>query len=163
MKFVILSFLIFLVLSCTTSDRAAKNWDFEYDYEIRKYDNDTLDSKNLRHIEYYDSLGKLLRVAGSDGCERCIYNNQGLLVATIGGRDCLRGVREFMIYDKHKNLLGKFRTTDSLVNLDTVKYKQAYFYDKNNKLIKELDREWNDPEGNLIEYWNYSSIPVTEL
>lgn len=62
-----------------------------------------------------------------------------------------------MMYDSNYNLLGIYRTQDSLVNLDTVKYRQIYFYDSSNNLIKELDREWNDQQGQGHEQWNFYS------
>jgi hypothetical protein len=143
-----------IIASCTTSDKVSNTWDFDYDYEIMKYYGDTVNSKNLRHVEYYDRGGKLIRIAGTEeGCTRFIYNNQGRLTEKVWGRNCDNGIRELMIYDSSDNLLGTYKTRDSLVNLDTVKYRQRYFYDADNNLTKELEREWNNLDGEHFEQW----------
>src|SRR5690606_3189793 len=49
--------------------------------------------------------------------------------------------------------LGSYRTTDSEVDLDTVKYKQRYFYDNENNLVRKFEREWNDGDGANSEEW----------
>jgi hypothetical protein len=56
---------------------------------------------------------------------------------------------------RHYNLPGTYRTRDSLVNLDTIKYRQTRFYDINNNLIKALDHEWNGSKGEKHERWNF--------
>ena len=146
--------IILIVVSCTTSDKVSNTWDFDYDYEIMTYYSDTINNKNLRHIEYYNRDGKLIRVAGTEeGCTRFIYDNQGHLTEKIWGRNCNGGTRELMIYDSSKNLLGTYKTRDSLVNIDTVKYKQQYFYDAGNNLVRKLEREWNNLEGEHFEQW----------
>lgn len=143
-----------MVVSCTTSDKASTTWDFDYAYQIKTYDHDTLD-RNLRHIEYYDEAGRLVRAMGSDeGCKRFIYDSQGHLVETVWGRTCDIGTRELMIYDSSYNLLGTYITRDSLVNLDTAKFKQRLFYDAENNLIKELEHEWNSSDGEHFEQWH---------
>ncbi|HEV8515510.1 MAG TPA: hypothetical protein VGQ59_19640 [Cyclobacteriaceae bacterium] len=129
--------------------------DFEYDYQILTYNGDTTSNENLRRTEYYNADGKIIRSIGRDqGCMRFIYDSIGHLIETIWGRNCNYGVRELMIYDSSYNLLGSFRTRDSLVNLDTVKYKQTKFYGTRNNLIKELNHEWNDLKGERHEEWN---------
>jgi YD repeat-containing protein len=128
--------------------------DFQYDYEILTYSGDTTDLKNLRQTDYYDKNGKLIRQTENDGCMRYIYGPNGHLTEKIWGRNCKYGVRELMIYDSNYNLLGTYRTRDSLVNLDTVKYKQTRFYNANNDLIKKLSYAWNDSQGEKHELWN---------
>ncbi len=143
------------ITSCVFSDKNSEPLDFDHDYEILTYYDDTLDNKNLRHVEYFDTNGKLLRVVGTEeGCTRFIYNDQGQLVEKIWGRTCDKDFRELMIYDSSKNLLGTYRTTDSLINLDTVTYTQLYFYDSDNNLIKEFEREWSNSDGEHVEQWN---------
>lgn len=152
--------IVFLltITSCVFSDKSSNAWDFDYAYEIMTYYGDTLDNKNLRHVEYFDNEGKLLRVVGTEeGCTRFIYNDQGQLIEKIWGRTCDTGFRELMIYDSSKNLLGTYRTTDSLINIDTVKYTQLFFYDSDNNLIKEFEREWNNSDGEHFEQWNFYS------
>lgn len=146
--------VILAIASCNSSDKVSNTWDFDYDYEIMKYYGDTLNKKNLQHVEYYDKDGKIIRIAGTEaGCTRFVYNNQGRLTEKVWGRNCDNGIRELMVYDSAGNLIGTYKTRDSLVNLDTVKSRQRYFYDAENNLIKELEREWNDTEGKHFEKW----------
>jgi hypothetical protein len=155
--FVSIVFLL-TITSCVFSDKSSNplDLDFDYAYEIMTYHGDTLDNKNLRHVEYFDSNGKLLRVVGTEeGCTRFIYNDQGQLIEKIWGRTCDKGLRELMIYDSSKNLIGTYRTRDSLINIDTATYKQLYFYDNDNNLIKQFEREWNNLEGEHFERWNF--------
>ena len=105
-------------------------------------------------MAYFDKTAKLIRAIGVDeGCTRFIYDSQGHLLEKIWGRTCDNGIRELMIYDSSYNLLGSYRTRDTLVNLDTVKFKQRFFYDADNNLTKELDREWNNSDGEHFEQW----------
>lgn len=146
---------LLLIISCATPDKDSKSLDFDYAYKIETYYTDTLDNENLRQIDYYDKSNKPIRTTETDrGCTRFIYNKAGLLVEKIWGRNCNYGIRELMIYDSSKNLLGTYRTRDSLVNLDTIKYRQQYFYDANNNLIKEFVRDWNNVKGEHFEQWN---------
>jgi hypothetical protein len=153
--FVSIAFIL-TITSCVFSDKSTLPLDFDYAYEISTYYDDTLDNKNLRHIEYFDANGKLLRVLGTEeGCTRFIYNDQGQLVEKIWGRTCDQRFRELMIYDSSKNLLGTYLTRDSLINLDTVTYTQLYYYDSDNNLIKEFEREWNNLDGEHFEQWHF--------
>ena len=154
MRLLTLYILFCLTVSCSPTDMTSNKLDFEYDYEVLTYSGDTTDLKNLRHTKYYDKNEKLIRRTGMDGCMRFIYDSNGHLIEKVWGRNCDYGVRELMIYDSNYNLLGAYKTSDSLVNLDTIKYKQIYFYDSNNDLIKELTNSWNDSQGNKHEQWN---------
>jgi hypothetical protein len=146
-------YITFIFVSCTTSDKVPNTVDFDYDHEIKTYYGDTL-AKNLRYIEYYNEADKLIRTTGLDeGCTRFVYDNQGHLLEKIWGRNCDHGIRELMIYDSSYNLLGTYRTRDSLVNLDTVKFRQRFYYDADNNLTKELVREWNSSDGEHFEQW----------
>jgi hypothetical protein len=160
-EFLVSIVFILTITSCVPSDKTSEPLDFDYAYEILTYYDDTLDIKNLRHVEYFDANGKLLRVVGTEeGCTQFIYNNQGQLVEKIWGRTCDKGLRELMIYDSSKNLLGTYRTRDSLINVDTVTYRQLYFYDSDNNLIKEFEREWNNSNGEHFEQWNFYTYKI---
>ncbi len=141
-------------VSCSPPERTSNKLDFEYDYEILTYLGDTTDLKNLEQTKYFDKNGKLVRQTGKHGCRRFLYDSNGHLIEEIWSRNCKYGVRELMIYDSRYNLLGTYKTNDSLVNLDTIKFKQIYFYDSNDGLIKELVHSWNDSQGNNHEQWN---------
>jgi hypothetical protein len=142
----------------------AYNEDFKFDYAIKHFYEDTTDQDNLRYTEFYDSTDHLIRVSGREvGCTIYFYNDKGKLKETIWGRNCLGGVREIMIYDQRANLLGTYRTRDSLVNLDTIKFKQTRFSDTENRLIKELETEGNFSNGEHFELWNHYSYKDGKL
>lgn len=143
-----------ILISCFSSGKE-DNSSFVYDYEIRKYYGDTLDTKNLRQVDYYDSRDKLLRTAGSEiGCTRYLYDDQGKLKEKIRSRNCSSGRREIIIYDSMANIIGRYVTSDTLINMDTIRFQQSLFYDKNNKVIKELKSERKDMEGNKFQIWS---------
>jgi hypothetical protein len=153
MRHLCLYIITLIFLSCTTPEGHSNTFEFEYDYQIKTYYGDTLD-KSLRRVDYFDKTGKLIRAVGRDeGCTRFIYDSQGHLLEKIWGRTCDSWIRELMMYDSSYNLLGTFKTRDTLVNLDTVKYKQRLFYDADNNLTKELEREWNSSDGEHFEQW----------
>lgn len=153
MRHLWLHLIALLFLSCSASDESSSTSEFEYDYQLKTFYGDTL-AKNLRYVEYFDKEGKLIRVVGMDeGCTRFIYDSQGHLLEKIWGRTCDNGIRELMIYDSLSNLLGSYRTRDTLVNLDTIKFKQRFFYDSHSNLTKELEREWNSSDGEHFEQW----------
>jgi YD repeat-containing protein len=131
------------------------NVDFKFDYAIKHFYEDTTDQDNLRYTKFYDSADQLICVSGPEGCTRYFYNDKGKLKETIWGRNCSGRTREIMIYDQSDNLLGTYRTRDSVVNLDTIKFDQKKFYDTENRLIKELEREGNFSNGEHFEIWNY--------
>ena len=147
----------FLIYSCSNSNETSTDLDFDYDYEIWTYNGDTTDNENLSHIEYYDNGGKIVRKMGKESCTRFLYDSSGRLTETLWGRNCSYDLREIMLYDSSYNLLGVYQTRDSLVNLDTVKYRQIYFYDTSGNIIKELDHEWSDYEGKRHVQWNFYS------
>jgi hypothetical protein len=153
------SILMTLILySCGNNEKVTYNDDFKFDHAIKHFYEDTTDQDNLRYTEFYDSTDRLIRVSGpEEGCTRYFYNDKGKLKQTIWGRNCFGGIREIMIYDQNDNLLGTYSTRDSLVNLDTVKFKQTRFYDTENKIIKELEREGNFANGQHFEIWNQYS------
>jgi uncharacterized protein RhaS with RHS repeats len=140
---------------------------FQFDYAIKHFYEDTTDQDNLRYTEFYDSNDQLIRVSGpEEGCTRYFYDNKRKLKETIRGRNCSSGIREIMIYDQNDNLLGIYKTRDSLVNLDTIKFNQTRFYDKENKLTRELEREGTFPNGQHFETWNhyfYKDNQITEV
>ena len=147
--------LVFIVVACGQDKQRVSKYDFDFDYEIRKYYKDTIDAKNLRHVEYYDSTNKLIRIIGQEvGCTRYIYKENGKLKETIHGRNCLTGSREIMIYDELNDLVGTYRTRDSLINLDTVAFVQTRFYNKDHLVVREFEREVNFEDGKSFEIWN---------
>jgi len=154
MRQIVLFILGVILISCSNSVEGDK-YSFDYDYEVAKYYGDTLDIRNLRQVDYYDSTNKIIRTVGSEiGCTRFLYDHLGKLKEKVWSRNCLDGRREIMIYDSSANLIGTYVTTDALINIDTVHFPQSFFYNKNNKLIKELKSERTDMDGNKIQTWS---------
>jgi hypothetical protein len=150
--------ILLFILSCKTNDRKS-DCDFNYDYEVRCYSWNSNDPKNFRYSEFYRH-DTLIRKIGREGdCTRYFYDSTGLLVETRWGRDCSYGIRNILIYDSLKNHIGYYRTMDSVVNLDTVKYDQIFFYDTHNRLIKECTNKGNNSNYEHFETWkNYNYL-----
>ena len=143
-----------ILISCSNPGERDKS-SFAYSYEVAKYYGDTLDAKNLRQVDYYDSTDKIIRTVGTEiGCTRFLYDNLGKLKEKVWSRNCLGGRREIMIYDSSANVIGTYVTTDTLINIDTVHFQQSLFYSKDGKLTKELKSERTDMDGNKIQTWS---------
>ena len=146
--------LFILSFGCSKPGRISDPNEFHFDYFVSTYSGDTT-SKNLREIDFYDSTGLLLRHREtSGGCTQLFYGPNGKLTEKRYSRNCLGGWRELMIYDKKGNLLGTYTTKDTLVNLDTISYKQTFFYDGANRLVRERTREWRNSNDSTSEQWN---------
>ena len=152
-RFLLLSFYIFV--SC---EERNPSWDeFKYDYKIETYYNNT-ESENLYNTEYYNSKNQLTRsMEREEGCSNYIYNDKGILIEKTWSRNCANGIREIMMFDLRENQIGTFITKDSIINLDTVRFKQTKFYNQDNKIIKELEQEGNNSDFKHFEIWNYYS------
>lgn len=155
MRQIIYIFFIFLTLyNCKVKNNDRPN-DFKYDYEIRSYFSNSDDPKNFHYSEYYHN-DTLIRKIGSDGnCFTYTYNKDGRISETKSGRKCDFGWRKIFIYDSLNNHIGYYETFDSIVNLDTVFIDQVFFYDSQNRLIKERTNKRKDIHGNEFEEWNH--------
>ena len=147
-----------LFVACQSQEKQQQER-LEYEYVVKSYYSNPEDSKNLHTIKFYDSSDRLLREIGREGdCIRYIYDETGKLKEKVWGRSCEQvhgAVRSILIYDSLDNHVGTYTTHDSLVNLDTLDYKQTYFYDSKNRLIKEKTAERVEPSGDTVETWNY--------
>lgn len=137
MKTIYSILLFFLIASCDNQDNKRESI-FNYSYEIASYIGDPNDNNNYQSSEFYDSNNRLIRILQKEeGCTSFLYDKKGKLIEKRWGRNCTNGVRELMIYDEHDNLIGSYYTRDTLINLDTVKFFQTKYYDKQNRLVKE--------------------------
>lgn len=100
---------------------------------------------NLYSRKYFDSNGNL--------CETIFYGreifttlykydkNKKLVEEFQCSHNCKNGYRTIMKYDSLDRLIGKYKTSQKSINIDTCSVEQIYFYDVNNRLIKE--QTWN--------------------
>jgi hypothetical protein len=150
------SFLFSLVLSsCSFEESNSSNfYNFNYDFEIRRYNSEDL--KNHVSSDFFLN-GKVIFKTGREiGCVKYYYNLRGDVVETRRGRTCEYGKwRKFFIYDFLNNHTGYYSTTDSIVNLDTIAFNQIYFYDSENRLIKELSNSGRTIKGEEFEIWKF--------
>lgn len=155
-RYYIVSILI-LIISCKASDKS-RNYDFvDYDYEIRSYYSNSNDPDNFRYSEFYRN-DTLIRKIGREGdCTTFLYDSIGRLVETIWGRNCNYGRRNIWIFDSLGNHIGYYSTMNSVVDLDSVKFEQVFFYDSNNRLIKERTDKRKNMNGEEFEIWKHYS------
>ncbi|RDV10245.1 hypothetical protein DXT99_26700 [Pontibacter diazotrophicus] len=148
--------LLFLVACQSREGKQQEGFDPEY--VVKSYYSNADDPENLKLLKYYDSSDRLLREIGKEGdCIRYIYDKTGKLIEKVWGRGCqqVQGVRSILFYDTLGNLLGTYTTSDTLVNMDTVNFEQIYFYDIENRLVKEKIAERVESQGDTIKTWNY--------
>jgi hypothetical protein len=144
--------ILLLIASCKANDRKS-DVDFNYDYEVRCYSSNSNDPKNFQYSEFFLN-NTLVRKIGREGdCTRYFYNSEGKLIETRWGRNCSYGRRDILIYDSLNNYIGNYITLDSIVNLDTVKFEQTFFYDKQHRLIKELTDTRDTEGGKELKAW----------
>lgn len=143
-----------LIISCSTSRQEFNSfYDFDYDYELRRYYSDDL--KNHKSAQFYLD-GKLIRATNRDGgCTKYYYNENEKLIETKWGRNCTYGRRSIYIYDSTQNHIGFYYTLDSIINIDTVQFEQIFYYNSKNQLIKERTHQGTAISGKEFETWNY--------
>lgn len=143
------------MISCKSSDTSRYSDFDDYDYEIRSYYSNSNNPDNFRYSEFYRN-DTLIRKIGRDGdCTRYIYDSNGRLIETIWGRNCNYGRRNIWIFDSLENHIGYFSTMDSVVDVDTVDFDQIFFYDSNNRLIKERTDKRKNVNGEEFEIWKH--------
>ncbi|MCC9165254.1 hypothetical protein [Pontibacter harenae] len=149
--------LLLLLVACQGRERKQEE-SFDSKFVVRSYHSNSDNPENLKSVKYYDSSDRLLREIGREGdCIRYIYDERGKLLEKVWGRGCqqVMGVRNILIYDYLGNHVGAYTTSDTLVNIDTVSFEQIYFYDSENRLVKEKIAERIEPQGDTIKTWNY--------
>ncbi|HBN06515.1 MAG TPA: hypothetical protein DD434_12115, partial [Bacteroidales bacterium] len=127
-------------------------YNFDYDYELKKYYDNTGD---YRSSKFYLN-GKLIRETDCDGgCKVYKYYPNGKIIETTWSRSCNYGNRTVYMYDSLNNHIGYYYCSyeDSVINLDTIKFDQIFFYDKKNRLIKERTEKGNYVPGEEFEIW----------
>lgn len=144
-----------LMISCKASD-TSRYYDFDdYDYEIRSYYSNSKGPDNFRNSDFYRNDTLIRRIGREGDCTRFLYDSIGRLVETIWGRNCNYGRRNIWIFDSLNNHIGYYNTMDSIVNIDTVKVDQIYFYDSKNRLVKERTDSGKSMDGEEFEIWKY--------
>ena len=153
--------IIFLLLSIIIFGGCFQNskkeyiddfYNFNYDYELKEYYDNTC---NYRSSEFYLN-GKLIRETDIDGgCKVYKYYPNGKIIETTWSRSCNHGNRTVYMYDSLNNHIGYYycEYKDSVINLDTIKFDQIFFYDKKNRLIKERTDKHSVMEGVNYEKW----------
>ena len=160
----VLKYFLFLILilafSCqgesillNPDNIAYLNKSIEHDYRIKKhYERDN--KKWLLSIEYFLNNNLVERI-WSDFRRQYFYDADGKLTKINYCRFnyCDGDNWEVMKYDKNNNLIGSFRTKDSIVNMNCVEFNQTKFYNSKNQLTKELSDTGTSTNGEKWEYW----------
>lgn len=149
--------ILLLLVACQSREKQLQE-PFESGYVVKSYYSNADDPKNLNSVKYYDSSDRLIREIGKEGdCTQYIYDSNGKLKEKVWGRSCdqVQGVRHIFIYDSFGNHVGTYSTHEAFVKLDTVQYEQIYFYDSENRLVKEKVAERVEPQGDTVKTWNY--------
>lgn len=125
----------------------------KHDYLKKKYFQNE-NKISLTSIQYFYN-NKLVEQVGDEYRLQYFYDTNDKLVKINNCRfnNCENGYWEFMKYDNKGNLIGSFLTSDSIVNLDTVKVEQVKFYDSDNNLVKELIRKGKKVNYDKFEVW----------
>ena len=111
--------------------------------------------KNHKSAQFFKNDKLIRRTAREGGCEVFLYNSTGQIIETTWGRNCETGRRTIFMYDSLNNHIGYFSTMDSIVNLDTINFEQIFFYNSDNRLIKERTDKRKDMQGVEFEIWKF--------
>ena len=146
--------ILLLLISCNSENKRIDSfYNFDFDYELRSYYSDDL--KNHKSAQFFKN-GKLVRRTDREGgCEVFLYDSTGQIIETTWGRNCETGRRTIFMYDSLNNHIGYLSTMDSIVNLDTVDFEQIFFYNSDNRLIKERTDKRKDMHGVEFETWKF--------
>ena len=151
--YIISIFLIYIwCASCQSNQKTSNNkkYNFEYDYEIKHYFSDDLE--NCQDTKFYLN-DRLIRETNKEGgCIRYVYDTKGKLLETNWSRNCGNGYRTIFIYDSLDNHIAYYKTMDTIINLDTISINQIYFYDSENRLIKERTDKGNNALNGCLLY-----------
>ena len=113
--------------------------------------------KDIFSYEFYDKQNNLIELIRFENREKFIYDSIGNLQEKFICRmyNCEIGFRQIFIRDDFGNIIGYYNTTESILDIDTIQFKQAKFYNEENQLIKELTNSGNSFDGEHFEYWKY--------
>ncbi|WP_179347612.1 hypothetical protein [Winogradskyella pacifica] len=149
-------FLLFIIISsCQTRNEFPDvSNQIDFAYKQLKY-SDKVSDKNLNGIRYFSIDSLLIETIGFEYRYKLIYDSNNKLIEEYGCRmyNCDVGSRKLYFYDKNKNLIGNFYTSDSIVDRDTITFEQTKFYNSNNLLKKELIQSGKNVKGKYFETW----------
>jgi|GEM_PF-1143262 len=138
--------LIIIISSCQSRNEftdISNQIDFAYK-QLKYFDED------LNQINYFSKDSLLIESVGFQYHKKLIYDENNKLIETYG----LRSSRKLHFYDKNNNFIGVYYTSDSIVDRDTIKFKQIKFYNSKNQLIKEHIHNGNNlVNGEYFEVW----------
>ncbi len=142
---------IFLI-SCNSENKQNDGYNnFDYDYELKSYDSKNL--KNQKGAQFFKNGNLIRKTQKEKGCQVFVYNSKGKIKETLWSRNCENGRRTIYMYDSSDNHIGYYETIDTEVNLDTVSFEQIFFYDSDNRLIKERTVKIKNANGKDHEVW----------
>lgn len=151
--------LLLLIFGCNSETTIPDfSSDIDYSYKSIQYKGNP-EKNDIISYKFFDSNGKLLEQIGNEYRIQYIYNLKGQLKEKLNCRmyNCDSGWREILIQDKYGNYIGSKNLPKNIKKIEPRKFEQIKFYDKNNKLIKELSDTGTNIEGNKWEKWIYYS------
>lgn len=152
-------FLIAAFFSCQSiDDQRIPDFSDEIDFAYNRISHvEAQDTSWLSAFEYFNNKGQLIEEVKHERRVKYNYGSDGKLKEKIYCREynCNSARREILIYDDSGNHIGSFTTTNSKVDLDTVKFQQTKFYNDDNHLVKELVNSGTDAYGENYEYWKH--------
>ncbi len=153
LKSILLLFII--ISSCETRTEFPDiSNQIEFAYKQLRY-SDKVSDKNLKGIRFFSNDSLLIETIGFEYRYKLVYDSNNKLLEEYGCRmyNCDVGSRKIYFYDDKNNLIGNFHTSDSMIDKDTIDFKQTKFYNPNNQLIKELIQSGNNVKGEYFETW----------
>jgi hypothetical protein len=141
--------LLIIISSCQSRNEFTDISDqIDFAYKQLKY-SDNVSEGNLDGIKYFSKDSLLIETVGFEYRTKLIYDDNNNLIETNG----FRSPRKLLFYDKNNNFIGTYYTSDSIVDRDTIKFKQTKFYNSNNLLKRELIQIGNNVKGKYFETW----------
>lgn len=154
-----------LVFGCNSETKFPDfSSEINYSYKSIQF-NGNPEKNDIISYKFFDSSGKLVELIGNEYRIQYTYNLKGQLKEKLNCRmyNCDSGWREILIYDKYENYIGSNNVPKNIKNIEPKKFKQVKFYDKNNKLVKELSDAGTNIEGNKWENWKYYSYKNNKI
>ncbi|WP_190810973.1 hypothetical protein [Flagellimonas sp. S3867] len=142
--------LLIIISSCQSRNEFADiSNQIDFAYKQLKY-SDKVSEENLEGIKYYSKDSLLIETVGFEYRTKLIYDDNNNLIETNG----FRSQRKLLFYDKNNNFIGTYYTSDSIVDRDTIKFKQTRFYNSKNQLTREHIHSGNNlVNGEYFEIW----------
>lgn len=128
---------------------------FKYDYKVLEYSSESAIPDNPIGSKFYLNGNLVRSIAQEGGCTRYFYDSSNRIIEERWGRNCCYGRRNIYLYDSLNNLVGYYNTLDSVFDIDTIQLDQIFYYDDQNRLIKELKHSGAFMNGTNFEKWNH--------